>query len=254
MERDQLKRWLDDGLSLEQIGILLGRDPSTVAYWLKKHGLQANGRTKHAARGEISREELEPLVESGLTLAQIGEVFDRSPSAIRYWLGKHGLSTKARRGPRPIVSRELVREAIENGDRTVRGVCPHHGDGTFVIEGSGRVRCRQCRMDRVSARRRKVKRMLIEEAGGRCVLCGYKNFVGALHFHHLDPAKKGFAVSRNGATLGIATLRAEASKCVVLCANCHAEVEHGATELPVECSGSAVVPSDDGDITVRGGR
>lgn len=87
-------------------------------------------------------------------------------------------------------------------------------------------------MNRVSARRRKVKEILIAEAGGRCAICGYDRFAGALHFHHVDPAQKEFAVSRNGATLGIETLRAEAAKCVVLCGNCHAEVEAGIAAIP----------------------
>ncbi len=86
-------------------------------------------------------------------------------------------------------------------------------------------------MERVAARRRQGKRLLVEEAGGRCVLCGYDRFEGALHFHHLDPATKKFGISQEGATLGIGTLRAEAAKCVLLCANCHVEVEHGSVTL-----------------------
>lgn len=187
-----------------------------------------------SARGALTREQLEPLITRGLTIAEVAGALDRSPTAVRYWLEKLGLKTNRRRGRRPAVPRDVVERAIAGGERTVVGICHHHGEGVFVIENSGRVRCRQCRMDRVSARRRKVKRLLIEEAGGRCAICGYYRFVGALHFHHVDPSAKAFAVSRNGATLGIATLRAEASKCVVLCANCHAEVEHGEAELPLK--------------------
>lgn len=36
-----LQRYLEDGLSLEQIGGLVNRHASTVGYWLKKHGLVA---------------------------------------------------------------------------------------------------------------------------------------------------------------------------------------------------------------------
>lgn len=233
MERARLEAWLEAGLSLEQIGALANRDPSTIAYWVRRHGLEANGSEKHAARGALTRDQLVPLVDSGMALAQIAEELDRSPSTIRYWLKKYGLATNARRGPRPMVSPERVKQAIRNGDRTLDSTCPRHGSTVFVIENSGRVRCRRGRMERVSARRRKVKRILIEEAGGRCAICGYHKFAGALQFHHLDPAQKEFGVSRKGAIIGIAALRAEASKCVVLCANCHAEVEHGMAELPI---------------------
>jgi hypothetical protein len=219
VHRELLRDWLERGLSLNEIGALTNRDPSTVSYWLRKHGLVANGHDKHAPVGPLTREQLKPLVEEGKTVAEIADALGRKPTAVRYWLGKLGMRTKSRRGPRPMVSRARVEQAIKEGARTVNGRCHHHGDGVFVIENSGRVRCRGCRMERVSARRRKVKRMLIEDARGRCEICSYDRFVGALHFHHLDPSIKRFAVSRNGATLGIDVLRAEAWKCVVLCAN-----------------------------------
>ena len=52
------------------------------------------------------------------------------------------------------------------------------------------------------------------------------------HFHHVDPAQKAFAVSLRGVTRSLAAARAEAAKCVLLCSNCHAEVEHGSAQLP----------------------
>ena len=76
-----------------------------------------------------------------------------------------------------------------------------------------------------------MKQILVKEAGGRCVLCGYDAYAGALQFHHLDPSAKAFAVSINGLTFGIESIREEAKKCVVLCANCHAEVEAGLMTL-----------------------
>jgi len=77
-----------------------------------------------------------------------------------------------------------------------------------------------------------VKQALILEAGGGCVLCGYDRYQGALQFHHLDPSTKEFALSREGVTIAIDRSRAEAQKCVLLCANCHAEVEGGVASLP----------------------
>lgn len=234
MDRDLLKGYLDQGLSLIEIGELENRDPSTVGYWVKKYGFTANGQAKYSPRGGLTRDQLEPLVESGATLKEMAEELERSMSTISYWLRRLGLRRRRRRGPTPAVPRARVEEAIAKGARTVAGNCKHHGEGVFVIENSGRVRCRQCRMDRVSARRRKVKRILLEEAGGKCVVCGYDRCVGALHFHHRDRSSKEFSVSHKGATLGIAKLRREARKCVPLCANCHAEVEAGLLDLKPE--------------------
>jgi hypothetical protein len=101
------------------------------------------------------------------------------------------------------------------------------------MDRAGTYRCRRCRADAVSRRRRKVKRLLVEEAGGRCRICGYDRFVGALEFHHLDPAGKRLPVSMAGVTLALDFLRDEASRCVLLCSNCHAEVEGGVTQVPV---------------------
>ncbi len=100
-----------------------------------------------------------------------------------------------------------------------------------MIENSGRTRCRACRIERVAAWRRRAKAKLIEEAGGACKLCGYNDHQAALQFHHLDPSKKSFALSLRGVTRSMKELRAEAAKCVLLCANCHAEVEVGFSQI-----------------------
>ncbi len=180
----------------------------------------------------MQKDRLEPLVEAGMTLAEIGRALGRSPSTVQYWLRKHDLKTRNGRGPRPSVARAVAAAARAEGARSITGTCGRHGETTFVIETSGRVRCRRCRMDRVSERRRKVKRILVEEAGGECAICSYHRFVGALHFHHLDPSTKAFGLAEKGITLGIDRLRKEAGKCVLPCANCHVEVEAGVASLP----------------------
>ena len=76
-----------------------------------------------------------------------------------------------------------------------------------------------------------MKQLLVEEAGGRCGLCGYDRYVGALQFHHVDPAEKSFQLGQSGLTRSIDAMREEAAKCVLLCSNCHAEVEGGVAKL-----------------------
>jgi 5-methylcytosine-specific restriction endonuclease McrA len=87
-------------------------------------------------------------------------------------------------------------------------------------------------VERVSEWRRRTKRRLIAEAGGACAICGYDHYVGALEFHHVDPGTKSFGLSTRGLTRSIDALRAELDKCILLCSNCHAEVEGGVTALP----------------------
>jgi len=127
MDRSWLERELRSARSIESIAREVGRAPSTVSYWVAKHGLVSSHAAKHAARGGIAREELEPLVAAGLSMRAMG--------------------------------------------------------------------------------------------------------VAALQFHHLDRAQKAFELSHGGVARALEAARAEAVKCVLLCANCHAEVEVGAASV-----------------------
>jgi DNA-directed RNA polymerase subunit RPC12/RpoP len=105
--------------------------------------------------------------------------------------------------------------------------CPRHGPTEFRLERRGSYRCLRCRSEAVSKRRRRLKEILVEEAGGRCAICGYNRYIGALEFHHRDAQSKAFAIGSRGLTRSLEVVRAEAAKCVLLCANCHSEVEGG---------------------------
>ena len=84
----------------------------------------------------------------------------------------------------------------------------------------------------VVKRRRKIKEMLVEYKGGQCILCGYKRCVGALDLHHRDGKQKDFGLSVRGLTRAWSKSKAEADKCVLVCANCHREVHAGLAKLP----------------------
>lgn len=126
-----------------------------------------------------------------------------------------------------------IRRAREQGLNEATLVCPRHGTTRFWV-GKDRVLCRKCNSAAVSRRRRRVKQILVEEAGGACVICGFDRSPVALEFHHLEPELKAFALSAAGITRAIEASRMEAAKCALLCANCHAQVEAGEIELAVE--------------------
>ena len=109
--------------------------------------------------------------------------------------------------------------------------CVHQGLTEFKRRSAGGHRCLKCRSEAVTRRRRKVKRTLVDEAGGASAVCGYDRYIGALEFHHLEPADKRFTLSHRSAR-SLTSSRAEAQKCVLLCANCHSEVEAGILSLP----------------------
>lgn len=240
MEREWLKTKLDQGGSYEAIARELGCSPSKVAYWADKHGLRSAHVSRRVRRGKLDEDELRALVEAGASVRGIAKALDRSATTVRYWLDRHGIeSPTARRRREGAV-------AIAAGADEAILTCVHHGPARHVRRDRG-FRCVLCRSAAVSDRRRRVKAQLLIEAGGRCVLCGYDRCVAALHFHHLDPEDKIFALGVTGVTRSLAAARAEASKCIVLCANCHAEVESGVTDVsirsaePAHAGGAGIV-------------
>ena len=225
MERDTLERYLAEGLSLHAIGQRVDKHPTTVSYWLRKHNLAAVHSRRYAPRGGLAQDALARLVRDGETIESMAAKLDRSVSTVQYWLRRHGLKTMRHRGRHQIPEDRPARTPLH---------CSRHGWTEFARRADGRAyRCVKCRADRVTAQRRRVKLALIAEAGGRCRLCGYDRFSGALHFHHLDPGTKAFGLSRQGVYRSLARARAEAEKCALLCANCHAEVEGGFAILPL---------------------
>lgn len=77
--------------------------------------------------------------------------------------------------------------------------------------------------------RKRTKIKLIEYKGGKCECCGYSKCIEALEFHHLDPSKKDFQIS--GTSKSFETLKNEADKCILVCANCHREIHANLRKL-----------------------
>jgi hypothetical protein len=160
VEKAWLAEQLEAGASIEAIAREVGRDPSTVAYWVRKHGLTSAHAERHAARGPIDRELLGEIVSCELSIRDMADVLERSPASIRHWLRKHGLQT-ARAARLRVRRTALPLDAA----RDLR-MCPDHGPTPFVLDRDGYRRCRKCRVDSVVRRRARVRSMLIAEAGG----------------------------------------------------------------------------------------
>jgi hypothetical protein len=100
--------------------------------------------------------------------------------------------------------------------------CKTHGLTAFILEGRGYYRCKKCRVECVSRKRRNLKLKAIEFLGGKCQACGYAKCAAALDFHHEN--EKNFDLSTGGFTRSWARILAEVKKCILLCANCHREL------------------------------
>lgn len=76
--------------------------------------------------------------------------------------------------------------------------------------------------------------LAIECKGGKCQLCGYQKYQGALELNHIKKEEKTFAIGEKGYTRSWEKVKAELDKCALLCANCHREVAAGIEQLPAE--------------------
>lgn len=86
-------------------------------------------------------------------------------------------------------------------------------------------KCKKCANEYFAERWKKRKLDAIAYKGGKCQVCGYDKFYGALEFHHVDPKEKdcdwGKLRLKNWDTV-----KKELDKCICVCANCHREI-HG---------------------------
>lgn len=94
MTKEELERYLSEGLTLREIGERTGKHLTTVGYWMKRHGLRAPNSRKFAPkRSEITKPRLEALIAQGASLKDLAEVLQLSVSTVRHWLQKYELQT-----------------------------------------------------------------------------------------------------------------------------------------------------------------
>lgn len=174
----------------------------------------------------VNETTLAGLVARGLSGRAIAAELGCSLGTVRHWLKVFGLQTRA------TIRRRHLAEARASGEVEISVWCMRCGPAPHrLFPGRGLI-CLRCRAQAVARRRRKVKAILVDEAGGCCRLCGFAGSLAALQFHHLDPTTKEFHIGHRGLSRSIARARAEAAKCILLCANCHAAVEAGDAAVP----------------------
>ena len=224
MEATWLASQLESGRSIESIAREVGQSASTVAYWVNKHGLSSQHASKHAARGGIDRDELEALVELGHADPRDGRPARRQP---------HHRAALAEAARSPDHGRARVgsprRQRRGRPAPTPRAATARSTDSSRSFgRGADAFRCQRCTIEAVDTAAAQDQGILVAEAGGACVHLRLLADAGALHFHHLDPAREVLRSRRaRRDPLAPQAARAEAAKCVLLCATCHAEVEAG---------------------------
>jgi hypothetical protein len=73
--------------------------------------------------------------------------------------------------------------------------------------------------------RERTRKKLMAAFGGKCNKCGYDFCSEAMDFHHLDPSKKDFAISKAlECPKKWDIIVDEVKKCILLCCRCHREL------------------------------
>lgn len=95
--------------------------------------------------------------------------------------------------------------------------------------------------------RKALKAFLVSPVDAKCQSCGYNQYIGNLAFHHKDKRTKMYNISSSLLLRPLKTLIKEASKCMLICHNCHGEVHAGirsVKKIPLIDYTSVRVPSD----------
>jgi len=170
---------------------------------------------------------LEQLISEGKSQRQIAKELECSQSNVRHWLTVHNLST---------TKQPYNRNFSETTDKNTKtcAKCGIEKNLTYYPKKSNNKvtsYCKECHTSYTIQRRRDIKLRAIEYKGGKCQVCGYDRYPGALQFHHLDPNEKDFHMSQRGHSRSWERVKTELDKCVMVCANCHAEIHAGLVQL-----------------------
>lgn len=90
----------------------------------------------------------------------------------------------------------------------------------------GSVYCKMCTKNEAIERQNKLKKLAVTYKGGKCELCGYDKYIGALEFHHKNPEEKDFGIGNLKSYKLTDIIKLELDKCMLLCANCHRETHN----------------------------
>lgn len=108
-------------------------------------------------------------------------------------------------------------------------ICSSCGREYVNVKGSGHtaLKCNSCM---TNGKRFEKKKLYAKLFGTACKVCGYKRCSRAMNYHHKFPENKSFEIS-GAHGRSIKNLLEEICKCILLCANCHAEVHDGIIDV-----------------------
>lgn len=170
----------------------------------------------------MEKTKLEEYLKENKSFNQISKEEKKSLTTIRYWMKKYNLTSK--------FDSIRYKEKIEYGEHRFcprcKSLCDVNNFYNRRDKKNASVYCKNCTNNQTKERQQNVKKQMIDYKGGKCELCQYSKYQGALEFHHLDPNEKDFNLSNLKNYKFDDVIKKELDKCVLVCANCHREI-HG---------------------------
>lgn len=178
---------------------------------------------------------LERLCKQGKSHRQIAKQFNVSSTTVGWWLhdykllSAYGTNKHSVKAPKCKYCGTVSPQNFYYGRKSKCKRC-------FSTQST--LNCTQVRRER----RVMLKYAAVQAKGGCCQICGYRGNLAALQFHHPNKNEKHEEWSWlfrqvAGSAKHAEVLAAELKKCILLCANCHAEHHYPATQMPICVSG-----------------
>ena len=181
----------------------------------------------------MDKSTLENLISQGKSSYQIGKAMNKSQTTVRHWLRKFGLKTQKKSfKEEPRVKNITLMDGVQFKPCSQCKELKELKTQFYITKGHVHSWCKACN-NRITYEKQVIRKAeCVKYKGGKCIVCGYDKYFGALVFHHLNPAEKEFSIGQLK-SYKIETLKKELDKCALLCSNCHSEVHHGLIDLEV---------------------
>ena len=166
---------------------------------------------------------LKEQIENGVSTRGISKLSGKSQTTVTYWLKKYNLKTN-------FLNFEKIGIQEYGEDRycpRCKKNCPTGDFYNRRKKSNSSTYCKKCTNSQTLERVQQLKFKMVEYKGGCCEICGYNKYQGALEFHHLDPSKKDFNLSKLKVREFGDLVKNELGKCIMVCANCHREIHGG---------------------------
>ena len=135
------------------------------------------------------------------------------------------------------MSRKIINDQLSVEDNEVTKICKDCGRELPVDKfnywnkelGTHMIICKECEKKRKQKKHDERRNILNTLKSSGCCCCNESD-VNCLDFHHIDPQNKEFNMSV-ALNKPVKKMLEEASKCVVVCANCHRKIHAGVINI-----------------------